>query len=167
MDQNITLGPAFAALLAAGLGAALGWVGLFQRRALGAVLHAGLAAVIAASVGGAVSLQGWALSRLDSEHAMSTVIVGVALLGVTIALRARSGVARRVAAVASLLFTALVALLAGGSEPALAAGAALVAILALVAPDPPIVVLPRTRKGRMAVTVGQRSSPRLPSPTSH
>jgi hypothetical protein len=161
MDQNIALTPASAALLAACLGAALGWASLARKRPA-AALHAGVAAAIAMSVDGAMTLRVWALSRLGSDHAMSTVIVGVCLMGVTIALRGRPGAARAIAAGASLLFTALVALLAGSQEPALATGAALVAIVALAAPDPPVVALPRSRSGRMRVNVPQHSSPRLP-----
>jgi hypothetical protein len=162
MDQTITLAPAFAAMLAAGLGAALGWVGLFQRRAVGVLAHAGLAIAIATSMGGAVSLRAWALSRLGPDHAMTTVIAGVCLLGATIALRNRPGLARLFAAAASVLFTALVAMLAGSGEPELAIGAALVALVALAAPDPPVVALPRSRAGGVSVNVPQHSSARLP-----
>jgi hypothetical protein len=161
MDQNIALTPAFAVLLAACLGAALGWVSVAPRRPAAVLAHVGVAAAIAMSVGGAMTLRVWALSRLGSDHAMSTVIAGVCLVGVTIALRGRPSAARAIAAGASLLFTALVALLAGSQEPALATGAALVAIIALAAPDPPVVALPRSRR-RMRVSVPQHSSPRLP-----
>ena len=163
MDQNITLTPAFAALLAAGLGAALGWASFAWKRPAVALAHAGAAAAIAMSVDGAMTpLRVWALSALGPDHAMSSVIAGVCLVGVTIALRGRSGAARAIAAGASLLFTALVALLAGSQEPVLATGAALVAFVALAAPDPPVVALPRPRAGRMTVSVPQHSSPRLP-----
>ena len=162
MDQNIALTPASAALLAACLGAALGWASLARKRPAAAVAHAGVAAAIAMSVDGATTLRVWALSRLGSDHAMSTVIVGVCLVGLTITLRGGSARVRAIAAGASLLFTALVALLAGSQEPALATGAALVAIVALAAPDPPVVALPRSRSGRMGVSVPQHSSPRLP-----
>ena len=161
MDPNISVTPAFAALLAACLGAALGWASLARKWPAAALAHAGVAAAIAMSVDGAMTLRVWALARLGPDHAMSTVIVGVCLVGVTIALRGRQGAARTIAAGASLLFTALVALLAGSQEPVLATGAALVAIVALAAPDPPVVALPRSR-GRMRVSVPQHSSPRLP-----
>jgi hypothetical protein len=90
MDQNIALTPAFAALLAACLGAALGWASLARKRPEAALAHAGVAAAIAMAVDGAMTLRVWALSRLGSDHAMSTVIVGVCLVGVTIALRGGS-----------------------------------------------------------------------------
>ncbi len=140
MEQNLSnLAPISAAILAAMLGGLLGWVGPFRRRLVGLVGHSVLAAAIAMSVSGAVSLDAWPLPPIARDHAMGAVIAGVCLLGATTTLRRRNGLARRLAASASLLFTALVASLVGSQEPMLAIGAAAVAFVALVAPDPPVV----------------------------
>ena len=123
-----------------------------------------LAALLAASVGGVVSVQAWTLPRIGPDQVMTAVIVGVCLLGTATTLRRRTGSARRVAAAALLLFTGLVGLLAGSTEPVLAIGATVVAVMTLVAPEPPVIVRPRTRPGRArgTVTVPQHSSLRLP-----
>jgi uncharacterized membrane protein YhiD involved in acid resistance len=164
MEPNITFSPSVSSMVAAVLGAALGWVGVSDRRAIGVAAHALLAALVAASVGGVVSVQAWTLPRIGPDHVMTAVIVGVCLLGTATTLRRRTAPARRVAAAALLLFTGLVGLLAGSTEPVLAIGATVVAVMTLVAPEPPVIVRPRTRAGRAraTVTVPQHSSLRLP-----
>jgi uncharacterized membrane protein YhiD involved in acid resistance len=163
MEHTLNLGPALSTLVAAALGAALGWVGLFARRALGVAAHAVLAAFVAASVGGIVSFEAWALPRIgpDPDHVLTTVIAGICLLGAATALRRRTDTARRVAAAALLSFTALVGLLAGSTETLLAIGATAVALVTLEAPDPTAIARPRSR-GSARVTLPQHSSPRLP-----
>jgi uncharacterized membrane protein YhiD involved in acid resistance len=163
MEYNISLGPAFSTLVASALGGALGWVGLFDRRALGVVTHAGLAACVAASVGGILSVGAWSLPRIGPEpdHVMAAVIAGLCLLGTATALRRRAETARRVAAGALLSFTALVGLLAGSTETLLAIGAAAVAFMTLGAPEPPVVARP-PRGSQVRVTLPQHSSLRLP-----
>lgn len=91
---------------------------------------------------------------------MGVVIAALCLLGATTALRRREGLLRHLASSALLVLTAIVGFLAGSGEVALATGAALVAFVALAAPDPPLVMQARTR--RVAVSVPQHSSPRLP-----
>ncbi|HEX7778273.1 MAG TPA: hypothetical protein VF424_03485, partial [Vicinamibacterales bacterium] len=146
------------------LGAALGWVGVSDRRAMGVAVHALLAALVAASVGGVVSVQVWTVPRIGPDHVMTAVIVGMCLLGTITTLRRRTESARRVAAAALWLFTGLVGLLAGSTEPVLAIGATVVAVMTLVAPEPPVIVRPRSSAGRVRaqVTVPQHSSLRLP-----
>lgn len=146
MEQSINYGPALSTLLAAGLGGAVGWVGVPDRRAVGVAVHGLLAALVAASVGGFVSIQAWALPRLGPDHVMAAVIVGVCLLGTATTLRRRAESVRRVASAALLLFTALVGLLAGSTEPILAIGAAAVAFVTLAAPEPPVIAPQRTRR---------------------
>src|SRR5262245_39879701 len=164
MEPNITFSPSVSSMVAAVLGAALGWVGVSDRRAIGVAVHAVLAALVAASVGGVVSVQAWTLPRIGPDHVMTAVIVGVCLLGTATTLRRRTGSGRRVAAAALLLFTGLVGLLAGSTDPVLAIGATVVAVMTLVAPEPPVIVRPGTRAGRTraTVTVPQHSSLRLP-----
>jgi hypothetical protein len=166
MEPNLTFSPSVNSVVAAVLGAALGWVGISDRRAIAAAVHALLAALVAGSVGGVVSVQAWTLPRIGPDYVMTAVIVGVCLLGTATTLRRRTGSARRVAAAALLLFTGLVGLLAGSTEPVLATGATVVAVMTLVAPEPPVpaIVRPRTSVGRARaqVTVPQHSSLRLP-----
>jgi hypothetical protein len=162
MDQLLQITPPIAAGLAATLEAALGLVAPFERRSVALVAHSGLAAIGAASVGSAASAHVWTLPGIEPDHAMAVVIAGLCLVGATTALRRRQGLARRLASAALLVFTAVVGLLAGSGETALAIGAALVAVLALVAPDPPIVLRHRSRSPGVAVSVPQHSSPRLP-----
>jgi hypothetical protein len=141
-------------------------VGRFRRRTLSAIAHAGLAVAAATLAGEAASLQSWSPLGVGPDHAMTTVIVGVGLLGAAIALRGRAGTGFLIAATALLLLAALVGLLAGSREPGLAMGATLVAIVALAAPEPPVAVVPESRRGGVRVTVAPHSSRRLPSPTS-
>jgi hypothetical protein len=164
MESNLAFTPSVSSMVAAVLGAALGWVGVSDRRAIGVAVHALLAALVAASVGGVFSVQAGTVPRIGPDHVMAAVIVGVCLLGTATTMRRRTGSARRVAAAALLMFTALVGLLAGSTEPVLAIGASVVAVMTLVAPEPPVVVRPRTRAGRVGaqVTVPQHSSLRLP-----
>jgi hypothetical protein len=167
MDPNVTLNPLLLAMLAAGLGGSLGWVGLFQQRTVSAIAHAGLAVAAATLAEELAALQSSALLRVGPDHAMTTVIVCVCLLGATITLRGRAGAGFRIAAASLLMVAGLVGLLVGSQEPALAIGATLVAIVALAAPEPTVVAIPRTRARSVRVTVAPHSSPRLPSPTSH
>ena len=164
MEPNLIFSPSVSSLVAAVLGAALGWVGVSDRRAMGVAVHALLAALVAASVGGVVSVQVWTVPRIGPDHVMTAVIVGVCLLGTITTLRRRKESARRVAAAALWLFTGLVGLLAGSTEPVLAIGATVVAVMTLVAPEPPVIVRPRSSAGRVRaqVTVPQHSSLRLP-----
>jgi hypothetical protein len=162
MDQMLHLTPPIAAGLAALLGAALGYVAPFQRRTLALVAHSLLAAIAATSVRGAASVHAWTLPRIEPDYVMGVVIAALCLVGVTTTFRARAGLLRHLASSALLVFTGVVGLLAGSGEAALAAGAAAVAFLALVAPDPPVVVQERAQTGRVAVSVPQHSSPRLP-----
>jgi uncharacterized membrane protein YhiD involved in acid resistance len=163
MENSISLGPAFSTLVAAALGGALGRVGLFERRALGVVTHALLAAFVAASVGGMLPVGAWALPRIgpDPDHVMTAVIAGMCLLGTATALRRRAETPPRVAAGALLSFTALVGLLAGSTETLLAMGATAVAFMTLGAPEPPVLARPPRSSG-VGVTLPQHSSLRLP-----
>ena len=137
--------PLVAVLLAAALGAALGWVGPLRRKAIGLGAHSALAA--AASLYGqhAGSRYALALPPVEPNHVMGIVIAGVCLLGATTAFRFRNGFAQGLASSASLLFTTLIGLLAGSGELALALGAAVVALVALGAPEPVAGPVPRAR----------------------
>ena len=167
MDPNVSLTPPVVVMLAAALGGALGWVGLFRRRTVSAITHAGLAVAAAMLAEELVAQRALALLRVGPDHVMTTVIVCVGLLGATIALRNRAGVAFQGAAAALLMVAGLVGLLVGSQEPGLAIGAALIAVVALAAPEPPVTVIPVPRRSSVRVTGAPHSSPRLPSPTSH
>jgi uncharacterized membrane protein YhiD involved in acid resistance len=132
-------------LLAAALGAALGWVGPFRRKAIGLAAHSALAVAASLYARHAGSTYALALPPVEPNHVMSIVIAGVCLLGATTAFRFRNGFAQGVASSASLLFTALIGLLAGSGELALAVGAAVVALVALAAPEPVSASVSRTR----------------------
>jgi uncharacterized membrane protein YhiD involved in acid resistance len=163
----LQLSPLTGVLLAAALGAALGWVGPFRRKAIGLAAHGALAAVASLYARHAGST--YALPPVEPDHVMGIVIASVCLLGATTTFRFRSGFAQSLASSASLLFTALIGLLAGSSELALALGAAVVALVALAAPEPVSEPAPRalraqrvpTRVPRVSVTM-QNSSLRLP-----
>jgi hypothetical protein len=162
MDQILLLSPLTAAILAAGLGAGLGWVAPLHRRTVAVLAHGLAAAIAAASVRGVASVQAWTLPAVPPDHVMGVVIAELCLLGMTTALRRRAGWQRQAASAALLGFTLMVGLLSGSGEPALATGAAIVGIVALAAPDPPLVIPSRTRVPRVPVSVPRHSSPRLP-----
>jgi uncharacterized membrane protein YhiD involved in acid resistance len=170
----LRLSPLAAVLLAAGLGAGLGWVGPFRRKAIGLAAHSALAAAASLYARHAGSTYALALPVVEPNHVMGIVIAGVCLLGATTAFRFRNGFAQGLASSASLLFTALIGLLAGSGELALALGAAVVALVALAAPEPVAGPVPPTRlqpvprphrapggMARVSVTV-PNSSLRLP-----
>jgi uncharacterized membrane protein YhiD involved in acid resistance len=153
----LQLSPLIGVLLAAALGAALGWVGPFRRKAFGLAAHSALAAV--ASLYAQHSGSTYALPPVEPNHVMGIVIASVCLLGATTTFRFRSGFAQSLASSASLLLTALIGLLVGSSELALALGAALVALVALGAPEPV--------SGRVQRTERLRRADRLPTRVPH
>jgi hypothetical protein len=162
MDQVLLLSPYTAGILAAGLGAGLGWVAPFHRRTLAVVAHGVVATIAATSVRGVASVEAWTLPAVRPDHVMGVVIAGLCLLALTTALRSRTGWQRQGASVALVAFTSIVGLLSGSGELGLATGAAIVGVVALAAPDPPLAIPSRARVGRGPLNVPRHSSPRLP-----
>jgi uncharacterized membrane protein YhiD involved in acid resistance len=145
----------------------LGWVGPIRRRTVGLAAHSFLAAVASLYAQQAGSTYAASLPPVEPNHVMGIVIAAVCLLGAATTFRFRGGLARSLASSASLLFTALIGLLAGSGELPLALGAAAVALTALAAPEPPALpVEPVTRRLRRDAPVNvtaPNSSLRLPS----
>lgn len=163
----LRVSPATAVLVAAAVGAALGWVGPIRRRTVGLAAHSLLAALASLYAQQAGSTYAASLPPVEPNHVMGIVIAAVCLLGAATTFRFRGGLARSLASSASLLFTALIGLLAGSGELPLALGAAAVALTALAAPEPPARPVERvTRRLRRDAPVNvtaPNSSLRLPS----